>query len=127
MFTAPIQHGNSGGPIFNGEGHVIGIVSAYSPHINIIGRVPYNVAQNLNLAVSIGAIRGFLKSQSSLPQNDFFENETGEIQSSSSQTVSKISEAARPYVVRLECQSPLSDQVKDMRERWVKWVQKENE
>ena len=40
--TAPISPGNSGGPLLNGEGEVVGVVEAYVPH-----------GQNLNLAIPI--------------------------------------------------------------------------
>ena len=51
-FTAPISGGNSGGPLFNMNGEVIGINTA-----TWIGD-----AQNLNLAVPINYARGYIES-----------------------------------------------------------------
>ena len=42
LFTAPVSGGNSGGPVFDGEGRVIGFVSG-----------TYDKRQNMNLAVPI--------------------------------------------------------------------------
>jgi len=43
--TAPISHGNSGGPLLDGQGRVVGIVCAY-----------FEGGQNLNLAIPIGEV-----------------------------------------------------------------------
>lgn len=45
LFTAPISHGSSGGALFNDDGQVIGITSAYVTD-----------TQNMNLAVNISEI-----------------------------------------------------------------------
>ncbi|MBR4080623.1 MAG: serine protease [Clostridia bacterium] len=45
QITAPISHGSSGGALFNDEGEVIGITSAY-----------YEGGQNLNLAISMADV-----------------------------------------------------------------------
>ena len=57
QFTAPIQLGNSGGPVLDAAGNVVGVVKALLTN-------PYkdmNIAQNINFAVSLKAIRKFLK------------------------------------------------------------------
>lgn len=51
QFTAPISHGSSGGALFNDDGQVIGITSAY-----------YKDTQNMNLAVNISEITGLHES-----------------------------------------------------------------
>jgi S1-C subfamily serine protease len=45
QFTAPVSHGNSGSPIFNLKGHVIGVVT-----------VKVTNGQNINLAISSGRV-----------------------------------------------------------------------
>lgn len=45
LFTAPVSDGSSGGPLFNGNGEVIGMVMG-----------TYQKAQNLNLATPIDAV-----------------------------------------------------------------------
>ena len=50
QFTAPIQGGNSGGPVLDAAGNVIGVTRAY-----------LSDSQNINFAVSLKAIRKFLR------------------------------------------------------------------
>lgn len=49
QFSAPISPGNSGGPLFNMKGDVVGITTA-----TILGR---GIAQNLNLAVPVNELK----------------------------------------------------------------------
>lgn len=63
QFTAPIQPGNSGGPLVDGSGNVVGVVtSKLSPlwAAKNIGDVP----QNVNFALKASVIRDFLESRS---------------------------------------------------------------
>ena len=61
QITAPISHGNSGSPIFNMKGHVIGVVT-----------VKVTNGQNINLAISAARVQmlvpGNLRSVASLPK-----------------------------------------------------------
>jgi tetratricopeptide (TPR) repeat protein len=60
QITTPVQQGNSGGPLYDGSGHVIGVVVAKLDALRVMlatGDVP----QNVNFAVEIGAVRHFLK------------------------------------------------------------------
>ncbi|MGA8027639.1 MAG: serine protease [Bryobacteraceae bacterium] len=62
QFTAPIQPGNSGGPLVDASGNVVGIVtSKLSPlwAAKNIGDVP----QNVNFALKASVIRDFLESR----------------------------------------------------------------
>jgi S1-C subfamily serine protease len=49
--TAPVQHGNSGGPMFDASGHVIGVV---------VARLADRSAENVNFAVKGDVAAGFL-------------------------------------------------------------------
>ena len=65
QFTAPIQHGNSGGPVLDSGGNVAGVVVSYYSHLRAKEQIEkeqkFNVAQNINFAVSLKAINGFLR------------------------------------------------------------------
>lgn len=50
MFSAPIVHGNSGGPVFNGNGEVIGIAT--------LGRED---ALAMNYAILVSAVKDFIE------------------------------------------------------------------
>lgn len=55
QMSTPVSPGNSGGPLFNGRGEVIGVTTA------IIGGGFGGIAQNLNLAVPINELKSRLK------------------------------------------------------------------
>ena len=60
--TAPVQSGNSGGPLLNQKGRVVGVVVAKLNAIrvaNITGDIP----QNINFAINVGVARAFLDSR----------------------------------------------------------------
>ncbi|HEX3281145.1 MAG TPA: trypsin-like peptidase domain-containing protein [Pyrinomonadaceae bacterium] len=63
QITAPISHGNSGSPVFNLKGQVIGVVT-----------VKVTNGQNINLAIGVSRLAeltpGELRSLSALPQRD---------------------------------------------------------
>jgi hypothetical protein len=63
QITAPISHGNSGSPVFNLKGQVIGVVT-----------VKVTNGQNINLAIGVARLAelkpGELRSLSALPQRD---------------------------------------------------------
>jgi serine protease Do len=56
QMSTPISPGNSGGPLFNQRGHVVGVTTAQIG--SFLGR-----AQNLNLAVPINELKRLLKSK----------------------------------------------------------------
>ena len=59
QFTAPIQRGNSGGPVLDAAGNVVGVAVSNLSVSDIKGW--HNIAQNINFAVSLKAIKNFLK------------------------------------------------------------------
>ena len=61
QITAPIQPGNSGGPLMDLSGNVIGIVVAQLDALKV-GKVTGSIPQNVNFAISSTIARAFLDS-----------------------------------------------------------------
>ena len=62
QITAPVQPGNSGGPVLDGAGNVVGVVVAKLDAIRI-ARSTGDIPQNVNFAISAGATRAFLDAE----------------------------------------------------------------
>jgi S1-C subfamily serine protease len=58
QISAPIQHGNSGGPVIDTSGNVVGVIVSKIDH----AQGPDDVAQNVNFAIGEEAARRFLAS-----------------------------------------------------------------
>jgi S1-C subfamily serine protease len=59
QISAPVQPGNSGGPLFDSSGHVIGVVVAKLDAVRI-AEITGDIPQNVNFAVQWAAVRTFL-------------------------------------------------------------------
>lgn len=59
QITAPVQLGNSGGPVLDSSGHVIGVVFSKLNALKF-ARITGSIPQNINFAVSAGSTRAFL-------------------------------------------------------------------
>lgn len=96
QFTAPIQPGNSGGPLLDQSAHVVGIVtSKLSPlwTAQNLGDLP----QNVNFATKSSVARDFLDSKvidySAAPSTSGFDNAT-------------IGDHVRKAIASIECRAP---------------------
>jgi S1-C subfamily serine protease len=63
QISAPVQPGNSGGPLLNEEGHVVGVVTSKVNALNV-ARVTGDIPQNVNFAIKSGIATNFLDSNS---------------------------------------------------------------
>lgn len=59
QITAPVQSGNSGGPVLDGKGQVIGVVVQKLDAIKV-ARLTGDVPQNVNFAINVSTARAFL-------------------------------------------------------------------
>ena len=60
QISAPVQPGNSGGPLLDSSGHVIGVVVAKLDALEV-ARLTGDVPQNVNFAVHWSEVRAFLR------------------------------------------------------------------
>ena len=63
QISAPIQHGNSGGPLVDENGNVVGIVTSKLNDINIL-KSSGSVPQNVNFAIKASVAANFLQDNS---------------------------------------------------------------
>ena len=93
QITAPVQPGNSGGPVLDASGHVVGVVVARLDALKMArrtGRLP----QNVNFAISEGAARAFLDAHD-VPYKTARSNTT--------MPTTDIAAKAKGYTVLIEC------------------------
>ncbi len=94
QISAPLQPGNSGGPLLDSSSHLIGIVTSKLDVLRVarsIGDVP----QNVNFALKAELARTFLDSNGIAYQTARSEQQL---------SPADVGEIARPFTVRIECQ-----------------------
>ena len=93
QITAPVQQGNSGGPVLNSSGAVIGIVQS---KLNAIALAEYtgDIPQNVNFAIKQEKVISFLKQ---------YKIKYSTIETSKTLTTPDIAESATAYTVELSC------------------------
>jgi S1-C subfamily serine protease len=93
QMTAPVQHGNSGGPLLGPTGALVGVVDAALVP-NDITRMTNDIPQNVNFAVSSATLRAFLESN-----RVAYETSNGE----AARSLADIAEEAMKYTLPIEC------------------------
>jgi S1-C subfamily serine protease len=93
QISAPIQPGNSGGPLLDTTGNVVGVVAA---KINAIkfARATGDLPENINFAIKTGAVRDFL-------DNGVVTYQTAE--PSAELKTAQIASNARAYTMLISC------------------------
>ena len=93
QISAPIQPGNSGGPILDGSGHVVGTAVATLDALSV-AKATGSIPQNVNFAIKSSIVREFLDSKG-------IHYETAV--SNNSLSAADVSEIGVKSLVRIEC------------------------
>jgi TPR repeat protein len=94
QISAPVQPGNSGGPVLDRQGNVVGIVVAKLDAVKLAGAIK-DIPQNVNFAIKSTVAASFLDAQS-VPV-DAPKNETPSL------SPEDLAERARALTVQIEC------------------------
>jgi TPR repeat protein len=93
QITAPVQPGNSGGPLLDLSGNVVGVVVGKLDALLIAG-ITGDIPQNVNFAISAGTVRAFLDAH-----NVPYELSPSETR----RTTREVADQAREYTILVEC------------------------
>jgi uncharacterized protein len=94
QISAPVQPGNSGGPLLDASGHLFGIVTG-KLNAAAVQRFTGDIPQNVNFALKAEVARTFLDSKSIAYQT---------APSQQQLSPADVGEMARPFTVRIECE-----------------------
>jgi S1-C subfamily serine protease len=93
QISAPVQPGNSGGPLLDMSGHVVGVVAAKLNALKF-AKATGDIPENVNFAIKTGTLRDFL-------DNSVVSYDT-ELTEAELQTAD-IASAARAYIMLITC------------------------
>ncbi len=93
QISAPVQPGNSGGPLHDASGNVVGVVSAKLDALRMV-KATGDIPQNVNFAIKTGALRDFL-------DNSAVPYQTAD--AGSEMKTADIASAARTYAMPISC------------------------
>lgn len=93
--SAPVQPGNSGGPLLDTQGHVVGVVVAKLNAAQVAKLTGGDIPQNVNFAVKGAEVLGFLRTAGVTPR---VANSKG-----ADMHASAVGEIADPATAYLEC------------------------
>lgn len=93
QISAPVQPGNSGGPVLDSAGNAVGVVVAKLDAL-ALARATGDIPQNVNFAVSAGAARAFLDAEGVAYET---------APSDTARPPADIAAAARAFTVLVEC------------------------
>lgn len=93
QITAPVQPGNSGGPVLDDSGGVIGVVQARANDLTVL-RATGTLPQNINFAIRGETVEGFLRENGVTP---------GRVSGGRGLSASAVSAGAQEAVVSVRC------------------------
>jgi tetratricopeptide (TPR) repeat protein len=93
QISAPVQPGNSGGPLLDASGHLVGIVTAKLDAMRL-ARFTGDIPQNVNFALKAEVARTFLDSKGITYQTARLDKQL---------SPADVGAIARPFTVHIEC------------------------
>jgi hypothetical protein len=93
QITAPVQPGNSGGPLIDESGNVIGVVTSKLDALKLAQRIG-DIPQNVNFAIKAQGLKRFLDGRGLSYQREV---------ASAKMSVADIADLARAFTVQVEC------------------------
>jgi S1-C subfamily serine protease len=99
QISAPVQPGNSGGPLHDTSGNVVGVVTAKLNALRI-AKATGDIPENINFAIKTGALRDFL-------DNSAVPYQTAE--PASETKTADIASSARTYTMLISCTARKSE------------------
>ena len=98
QISAPVQPGNSGGPLLDASGHLVGIVTAKLNAVRV-AKFTGDIPQNVNFALKAEVARTFLDSKGIAYRK---------APSDQQLSPADVGDIARPFTVHIECQQAAS-------------------
>jgi S1-C subfamily serine protease len=102
QISAPVQQGNSGGPLLDTSGNVVGVVSEKLNAVRF-AKVTGDIPENVNFAIKTGAVRDFL-------DNSVIPYQTSD--AGIEQKTTQIASDARAYTMLITCTAKIEEQTK---------------
>jgi S1-C subfamily serine protease len=99
QISAPVQPGNSGGPLFDSSGHLIGVVVAKLDAVRV-AELTGDIPQNVNFAVRLSEVRAFLDEAGVPYQKEISQHAS---------TTGSIAKVASRIAIPIECTSDGTD------------------
>jgi S1-C subfamily serine protease len=102
QISAPVQPGNSGGPLLDASGNVVGVVSEKLNAVKF-AKATGDIPENVNFAIKTGAVRDFL-------DNSVIAYQTSDAGAELKTT--QVASDARAYTMLITCVAKVEDQAK---------------
>ena len=103
QISAPVQRGNSGGPLLDTSGHLVGIVTSKLNALRM-ARFTGDIPENVNFAIKAEVARTFLDSKHIAYQT---------ARSDQQLSPADVGDIARPFTVHIECERTAGAAVSD--------------